>query len=66
MDELEDAIWRKSSYSGGPSGNCVEVAFASSGCIVGIRDSKNPQGDALVVTHDQWRAFIDLAVRRQA
>lgn len=66
MDELEDAIWRKSSYSGGASGNCVEVAFAPSDRVVGIRDSKNPQGGALVVTRDQWRAFVVMATQRQA
>ncbi|WP_242888959.1 DUF397 domain-containing protein [Actinomadura litoris] len=31
--------WRKSSFSGGDSGQCVELA--SLGCSVGIRDSKN-------------------------
>ncbi|MFD0857320.1 DUF397 domain-containing protein [Actinomadura adrarensis] len=31
--------WRKSSYSGGESGQCVEVAQAPG--LVGIRDSKN-------------------------
>ncbi|MCD0447830.1 DUF397 domain-containing protein [Actinocorallia sp. API 0066] len=32
--------WRKSSYSGGGGGNCVEVASLPGS--VGVRDSKNP------------------------
>jgi Domain of unknown function (DUF397) len=43
-------VWRKSSHSGGSSENlnCVEVASLPSG-IIGIRDSKNPQGPHLAV-----------------
>lgn len=41
-------IWRKSTHSGGVSGQCVEVADLSG--IVGIRDSKNPRCPALAVS----------------
>ena len=44
--------WRKSSYSGGHGGNCVEVATTQGG--VAIRDSKNPNGSVLLVTAAQW------------
>lgn len=44
---LDGAIWRKSSYSG-TQGNCVEVA-ANLTAIVAVRDSKNPDGAALIV-----------------
>jgi hypothetical protein len=35
--------WRKSSYSGGNGGNCVEVANT----LNALRDSKNPTGPVL-------------------
>ena len=54
---LTRATWRKSSYSGG-SGNCVEVADNLSGAV-GVRDSKDPGGPALVVTAQAWQAFTD-------
>jgi hypothetical protein len=42
--------WRKSSYSGGSSGqsDCVELARLPG--AVGIRDSKNPEGGTLAVS----------------
>ncbi|GAA1897251.1 DUF397 domain-containing protein [Actinomadura bangladeshensis] len=40
--DFSSARWRKSSRSGGQSGQCVEVAEASG--LVGVRDSKNPEG----------------------
>lgn len=49
------ASWRKSSYSGG-SQNCVEVAGGLPGAV-GVRDSKDPAGPALVVSPGSWRAF---------
>jgi Domain of unknown function (DUF397) len=51
------ATWRKSSYSG-QSGNCVEVAGGLRGGV-GVRDSKNPDGPALVLTRSAWRAFAN-------
>jgi hypothetical protein len=41
-------VWFKSRRSG-PSKDCVEVAFLAGG-HVGVRDSKNPTGPALVFT----------------
>jgi Domain of unknown function (DUF397) len=52
---LTQATWRKSSYSGG-SGNCVEIAGDLPGAV-GVRDSKDPGGQALVFTTVAWRAF---------
>ncbi|WP_433602283.1 DUF397 domain-containing protein [Nocardia sp. CA-135953] len=49
------AEWFKSSYSG-QSTECVEVAFLDHG-MVGMRDSKNPTGPALVFTPGEWDAF---------
>ena len=52
----EGATWRKSTYSNGSGGNCVEVAGLPNGPAV--RDSRRPEGPILVFTGDAWRAFI--------
>lgn len=52
---LTQAAWRKSSYSGGAQ-NCVEVATSLPGAV-GVRDSKDPDGPALILTAQAWRAF---------
>jgi hypothetical protein len=54
--DLNRAEWRKSSYSTGNGGACVEVASNLPG-IVAVRDSKNPDGPALAFTPDEWAAF---------
>ncbi|WP_433681535.1 DUF397 domain-containing protein [Nocardia sp. CA-119907] len=53
--DLSEARWFKSSRSGG-SKECVEVAFFEAN-MVGVRDSKNPTGPALVFTPSEWEAF---------
>ncbi|MDR7169295.1 hypothetical protein J2W56_003036 [Nocardia kruczakiae] len=53
-NDLSGATWFKSSFSGA-SKDCVEVAFLNEG--VGVRDSKNPTGPALVFTRTEWTAF---------
>jgi hypothetical protein len=52
---LTHATWRKSSYSNGNGGMCVEVAFGASGA--GVRDSKDPSGVKLHFEASAWRAF---------
>ncbi|NKY29041.1 DUF397 domain-containing protein [Nocardia gamkensis] len=54
------AQWFKSSYSG-TQADCVEVAFLV-GDPVGVRDSKNPSGSALVFGPTEWDVFT-VAVR---
>ncbi len=49
-------IWRKSSYSGGAGGNCVEAARLPSGGMA-LRDSKHPEDTVLHFTRDEWTAF---------
>lgn len=49
--------WRKSSYSNANGGDCVEVADNLSG-VVPVRDSKDPEGPALVFAADAWTAFV--------
>ncbi|MEV0355650.1 DUF397 domain-containing protein [Nocardia sp. NPDC050697] len=53
--DLSNARWFKSSFSGG-SNECVEVAHLDDG-RVGVRDSKNTSGPALVLTPGEWAAF---------
>ena len=54
---MEDAVsWRKSSYSSNGGGNCVEVA-RNLLSIVAVRDSKDPDGPALVIAPADWQAF---------
>ncbi|MFD4656076.1 DUF397 domain-containing protein [Kitasatospora sp. NPDC058444] len=52
-----DLAWRKSSYSGGEGGDCIEVA---SGLLdsVAVRDSKDPHGPALGFAPEAWRSFV--------
>jgi len=47
MSTFSNATWRKSSYSGGDHGSCVELASAPG--VVGVRDSKNPAAGHLQV-----------------
>ncbi|RLK24365.1 uncharacterized protein DUF397 [Micromonospora sp. M71_S20] len=55
--DLTGAQWRKSTKSGGNGGDCVEVADNLPG-VVGVRDSKDPTGTALVFAPAAWRAFV--------
>ncbi|NUH37545.1 DUF397 domain-containing protein [Streptomyces samsunensis] len=54
---LSTAVWHKSSYSNNDGGGCVEIANGFPG-IVPVRDSKNPDGPALVFPNDSWSTFI--------
>ncbi len=50
--------WRKSSYSDNSEGACVEVADGGLPGAVPVRDSKAPQGPALVFPAAGWTAFV--------
>lgn len=60
--DLRRAVWRKSSYSNGTGGACVEVALLDDDEHA-VRDSKNPSGSILRVPRAGWVPFL-LAVRR--
>ena len=53
--ELGSVEWWKSSRSGGNGGQCVEMATVSD--AVAVRDSKNPEGPALLFDRGAWSAF---------
>ncbi|MFC5187279.1 DUF397 domain-containing protein [Actinomadura harenae] len=55
-------VWLKSSHSTAHGEDCVEVA-ALPHRVVGLRDSKDPEGRRLTLTPAAWRA---LAYRTKA
>jgi hypothetical protein len=55
--DLTNAEWRKSSFSGSNGGGCVEVARNLPG-VVAVRDSKDREGPALIITPDEWQRFL--------
>lgn len=52
--------WRKSSYSSPNGGDCLEVGEGMTH-IVPVRDSKVPEGAALMFSSASWSAFISSA-----
>ncbi|MFD4870565.1 DUF397 domain-containing protein [Streptomyces sp. NPDC058412] len=72
MQDLTGVLWRKSSYSGGTGGDCVECAplggaawrkASYSGTTggdgqVAVRDSKNLGGPVFTVTAAAFGAFV--------
>ncbi|MEV7214011.1 DUF397 domain-containing protein [Kitasatospora cineracea] len=57
--DLSRARWVKSSYSS-DGGECVEFApeFTATHGLVPVRDSKDPQGPALLFTETAFSAFV--------
>jgi uncharacterized protein DUF397 len=51
-----DLAWRKSTRSSGGGSNCIEVARLPG--HIAIRDSKLPQGPALIITPAAFRELI--------
>lgn len=54
---MSAATWRKSTYSNSDGGECVEVSDGFAG-VVPVRDSKAPQGPALVFPAAGWASFV--------
>ncbi|OLT29757.1 DUF397 domain-containing protein [Nocardiopsis sp. CNR-923] len=54
---LPNVVWIKSSWSN-PEGNCVEIATLPDGDIA-VRNSRDPQGPALVYTPAEIKAFVN-------
>jgi hypothetical protein len=57
--DLSTLHWRKSSYSNGDGGNCVEAAEGLP-ALVPVRDSKTAEdeGPVLVFPLAAWTAFV--------
>lgn len=58
--DLSNANWRTSIRSG--ANECVEVADNLPG-VVGLRDSKDPQGPVLLLPRAAFTAFVEFAKR---
>jgi hypothetical protein len=57
MTQPDTLTWRKSTYSGGQSIDCVEVA--NTPAFARLRDSKNTTGPALTITPTAFTALLD-------
>jgi hypothetical protein len=56
--DLSNAVWRKSSYSNGSGGECVEVAVGVPD-VTPVRDSKQAaDGPALLFPTPAWTSFL--------
>ncbi|WP_405697981.1 DUF397 domain-containing protein [Streptomyces coelicoflavus] len=55
--DLTNAHWRKSTYSNGEGGNCLEVTDGVPG-VIPVRDSKVTNGPVVVVGSGAWTAFV--------
>ena len=60
--DLSGAAWRKSSYSGGNGGQCVEVAAITGRTneaepFCAVRDSRSPHETVLAFSPAPWRRF---------
>ncbi|MFC5217424.1 DUF397 domain-containing protein [Streptomyces coerulescens] len=53
---VPESAWFKSSYSGGNTTECVQVAFTSS--VVPIRHSKRLEYPPLAISAGAWTAFV--------
>lgn len=60
MHVLQDASWRKASYSTSSQG-CVEVALTP--VVVGVRDTKDRDGGTLIVDRERWKSFLRAVTR---
>ncbi|GIJ26635.1 hypothetical protein Vqi01_17970 [Micromonospora qiuiae] len=55
--QLPPLVWQKSRRSN-PSGNCVELAELPGGAGIAMRNSRHPDGPALIYTVDEIAAFV--------
>ncbi|MFG3233825.1 DUF397 domain-containing protein [Streptomyces antibioticus] len=58
---LGGAAWQRSSYSGSNGGECVEVVSLTP--CTAVRDSKNPDGPALLFPARAWAGFLEYLKR---
>ena len=55
--QVPGLVWTKSRRSG-PQGNCVEIALLPAGQGAAMRNSRDPDGPALVYPHAEMLALI--------
>ena len=55
MEGLSAVTWRKSSFSGGNGGQCVEAGSLPG--VVMVRDTTNRDGAVIEFGADTWRTF---------
>ncbi|MFG3141384.1 DUF397 domain-containing protein [Streptomyces sp. NPDC048211] len=55
--DLSTAVWRKSTYSDGSGGNCLEVLDGVPEALP-VRDSKVTDGPVLVFRTGAWSTFV--------
>lgn len=53
---MDDVTWRKSRRSNDQGGECVEIAVLAE--VVGLRDSKDPDGPRLLLDPGTFRALL--------
>lgn len=60
---IPGAVWMKSSHSGSNEGQCVEVAdVRRTHAYIAVRDSKVPDGPALMMAPSSFAALIESVV----
>ncbi|MCQ4202440.1 DUF397 domain-containing protein [Streptomyces coelicoflavus] len=59
---VPEAAWRKSSYSTGGGGECLEVAAWLE--TVMVRDSKQPAAAQLAFGSEAWNGFVRMTAGR--
>ncbi|MET9795048.1 DUF397 domain-containing protein [Nocardiopsis alba] len=64
LPQAEALTFRKSSYSGGQTQDCVEVTDAPGASA--IRDSQNPASGHLTFSSNEWAALLSTARRTEA
>lgn len=53
---MSELVWRKSSYSDGGGGECVEVSHTP--VAIHVRDSKRIQGPVVHLRCETWNSFL--------
>ena len=56
-DNPQDLTWRKSSFTGGNGGTCVEIAATDNGVLV--RNSNQPDAGTIAFTRSELAAWIN-------
>ena len=59
MESIDNATWRKATYSGTNGGGCVEAGVAEpADRVVLVRDTTDRAGAVLASAGGAWRTFI--------